>query len=129
MAVMCGGQLVEPPMAEFTTMAFSNAFLVRMRAGVKSSRTIPTMRRPVSYAILPRSPYGAGIAAQPGSDIPRASASEFIESAVPMVLQCPALSVDAQVLSINWPTLISPAASRRRASHSVMPDPDSLPSQ
>ena len=30
------------------------------------------------------------MAAQPGSDMPSASASEFIDSAVPMVLQCPA---------------------------------------
>ena len=50
---------------------------------------MPTMRLPVSYAIQPRSRCGAGIAAQPGSDMPSASASEFIEVAVPMVLQCP----------------------------------------
>jgi hypothetical protein len=39
--------LVEPPMAEFTTMAFSKASRVMMSEGFRSSRTISTMRRPV----------------------------------------------------------------------------------
>ena len=34
---------------------------------------------------------GAGIAAQPGRDIPSASASEFMVEAVPMTMQCPIL--------------------------------------
>jgi len=46
-----------------------------------------TMRLPVSYAFSARSLCGAGIAALPGSDIPSASASEFIVDAVPIVLQ------------------------------------------
>ena len=41
------------------------------------------------------------MAAQPGSDMPRASASEFMDSAVPMVLQWPALGAEAQTISIN----------------------------
>jgi hypothetical protein len=41
------GALVEPPIAEFTTMAFSKAARVMMSDGFKSSRTISTARRPV----------------------------------------------------------------------------------
>ena len=46
---------VEPPIAELTTIAFSNAFLVITCDGVKSSFTNSTIRKPVLYAICPRS--------------------------------------------------------------------------
>src|SRR5262245_28695484 len=95
------GQLVDAAIAEATTMAFSNAALVMMVLGVMFSSTRSTAVRPVSYAICDRSRYGAGIAAQPGSDMPRASASEFIDSAVPMVLQWPALGADAATRFMN----------------------------
>ncbi len=42
------GALVEPPIAELTTMAFRNASRVRISEGFRSSCTIPTMRLPVS---------------------------------------------------------------------------------
>jgi hypothetical protein len=42
------GALVEPPIAELTTMAFRKASRVRMSDGFRSSATISTMRRPVS---------------------------------------------------------------------------------
>jgi hypothetical protein len=42
-------------MAELTAIAFSNAFRVMMSDGLRSSHTISTMRRPVSYAIWARS--------------------------------------------------------------------------
>ena len=41
------GALVEPPIAELTTMAFSKASRVMMSDGFRSSLTISTMRRPV----------------------------------------------------------------------------------
>lgn len=41
------GALVEPPMAELTTMAFSNASRVRIFDGFRSSWTMSTMRLPV----------------------------------------------------------------------------------
>ena len=72
-----------------------------MSEGRRFSFTIPTMRLPVSNAIQPRSRYGAGIAAQPGSDMPSASASEFIEVAVPMVLQWPTEGADDDTMSMN----------------------------
>ena len=42
------GALVEPPMAELTTIAFSKASRVMMSEGLRSSSTMATMRRPVS---------------------------------------------------------------------------------
>ena len=42
------GALVEPPIAELTTMQFSKALRVRMSDGFKSSQTMSTMRMPVS---------------------------------------------------------------------------------
>ena len=72
-----------------------------MSDGRRFSCTMPTMRLPVSYAIQPRSRYGAGIAAQPGSDMPSASASEFIDVAVPIVLQWPTDGADDDTISMN----------------------------
>src|SRR5882672_6699159 len=89
MALKWIGALVEPPIAELTTMTFSKASRVMTFDGRRSSHTIATMRLPLSYALTERSLCGAGIAALPGSDIPRASASEFMVEAVPMVLQWP----------------------------------------
>ena len=48
MALRWIGALVEPPIAELTTMAFSNALRVMMSDGFRSSITISTMRLPVS---------------------------------------------------------------------------------
>ena len=42
------GALVEPPMAELTTMTFSNASRVMILDGRRSSHTMSTMRFPVS---------------------------------------------------------------------------------
>ena len=42
------------------------------------------------------------MAAQPGSDMPRASARLFMESAVPMVLQWPTEAAEAATMSRNF---------------------------
>ena len=47
-AMMWIGALVEPPIAELTTIAFRNASRVRIFDGRRSSHTISTMRLPVS---------------------------------------------------------------------------------
>ncbi|MNL65136.1 hypothetical protein D3C87_1894280 [compost metagenome] len=47
MALIWMGALVEPPMAELTTMALRKFSLVRMSEGFKSSCTISTARLPV----------------------------------------------------------------------------------
>src|SRR3546814_3584132 len=76
------GALVDPPIAELTRIAFRNAARVMMSDGRRLVRTISTIRLPVSHAHSCRSRYGAGIAAEPGNDIPSASASEFLVVAV-----------------------------------------------
>src|SRR5690554_4146826 len=63
------------------------------------------------------------MAAQPGSDIPRASASEFMDSAVPMALQCPTEGAEAAILSMKVSVLISPVANCLRASQIIVPEP------
>ena len=55
MALRWIGALVEPPIAELTLMAFRNAARVMMSEGLRSSRTISTMRMPVRQAISCRS--------------------------------------------------------------------------
>ena len=100
-AIKCVVQLLEAPIALATMTAFSNAFFVIILEGVKSSWTIFTILDPVSKEICSLSRYGAGITAHPGKDIPNASATEFIEEAVPIVLQWPGLGADAAAISIN----------------------------
>ena len=47
MALRWIGALVEPPIAELMTMAFSKAARVMISDGFRSSQTISTMRLPV----------------------------------------------------------------------------------
>ena len=115
-------------MALATTMAFSTAARVSILLGRRFSRTISTARRPVANAICARSRNGAGMAAQPGNDIPSASASEFIVSAVPMVLQWPADGADAAAIAINSSSSIVPAARNCRPRQMTMPEPARSPS-
>src|ERR1043166_8564372 len=63
------------------------------------------------------------MAAQPGSDMPSASASEFIVEAVPMVLQCPGDGAEEATSSTNSSYLISPVANICRAFHTMVPEP------
>jgi hypothetical protein len=79
------GALVDPPMAELTTMAFSKAFRVMMSDGFRSSYHADDALAVVGH--LAALAMGAGMAAEPGNCMPSASASEFIVVAVPMVLQ------------------------------------------
>ena len=88
MALRWIGALVEPPMAELTT----NRVVERLaRQDVRRLQILPDhlddALAGVDRRICPRSRYGAGIAAEPGNDMPSASVSEFIVVAVPMVLQ------------------------------------------
>src|SRR6478735_10040526 len=95
------GALVEPPIAELTRIALWNASLVSTSEGLRSSCTISTMRLPVRYDTSCRSRYGAGIAAEPGSDMPSASARLFIVEAVPIVLQYPVDGADEATRRMN----------------------------
>ena len=125
MAMMCTCALLLPPATLTSDSAFKKLSRVRMREGRRSSYAISTMRRPVSYAICPRSRYGAGMAAQPGNDRPSASATAFMVEAVPMVLQCPAEGALLQARCKNSSSSISPAASWRRLRQITVPEPTS----
>ena len=81
--------LVEQPIAIATVMALSNASRVRIFAGVRSSQTISTMRRPDSAAMRMWLASAAGIDEAPGSVMPSASAIAIMVAAVPMVMQVP----------------------------------------
>src|SRR5262249_54466382 len=89
MALMWIGALLEPPIAEQATMAFSNASRGRMAEGLRFSCTISTPRPPGPAAICARLREGGGMAAQPGSERPTAAGRGFMVEAVPMVLQWP----------------------------------------
>ena len=67
------------------------------------------------------------MAAQPGKDKPRASATAFIVEAVPMVLQWPAEGALLQARCRNSSSSISPAASWRRLRQMTVPEPTSSP--
>ncbi len=81
--------MVLPPMAACTMMAFSKASRVRILDGVRSSATIPTIRAPALFAILPSSKLEAGMRALAGRAIPRASAITTLVFAVPRKAQVP----------------------------------------
>src|SRR3954464_15767286 len=68
------------------------------------------------------------MAAQPGNESPSASATAFMVEAVPMVLQSPAEGAEAMGASKNSASSISPAASRRRLFHTMVPAPTNSPS-
>src|SRR5690606_11958663 len=84
-------KLVEPPTAALVTIAFSNAFLVKILDMVKSSFTISTIRRPDNCCITFLRESAAGMDEKPGSVKPNASHMVPMVEAVPIVLQCPIL--------------------------------------
>ena len=61
-----------------------------MRSGVSPSPARATARAPVSRAMRKRSASTAGIAAPPGSIMPRASVTQAMVLAVPITMQVPA---------------------------------------
>ena len=90
-ATRCTIALVEPPIAMSARIALSNARAARISDGRgPPACASSTARRPESSASARRRESGAGIAAPPGSVMPRASAIAAIVDAVPMTMQWPA---------------------------------------
>ncbi len=83
-ASRCSTALVEPPSAMMTAIAFSNASLVMIWRGRRSSASRCITARPDSYAKSSRRRSTAGGDAEPGSDMPIASAIDAIVFAVNM---------------------------------------------
>src|SRR3954452_18208306 len=73
--------------------------------------------------MAPRSLWGAGMAAPPGSIMPSASVREFMVVAVPMVLQKPGEGAEEATSSTYSSWLILPAASSFLACHLMVPEP------
>src|SRR5579863_6612429 len=68
------------------------------------------------------------MAAELGSDIPSASAREFMGVAVPMVLQKPVDGVEATTMRIKPIRSMRPVANNWRAFHMMVPEPTRSPS-
>ena len=83
--------LVEPPSDISSRKAFSTEAVVMTWSGVIGWRARRTAALPVSSAATRRCESTAGIAAVPGSDMPRASVMQAMVLAVPITAQVPAV--------------------------------------
>ncbi len=104
--------LVEPPIAMWTRMALSKAAGVRMRAGVRSSQTMSTMRRPDAAHMRVWLESTAGIEEAPGRARPSASVIAIMVAAVPITMQVPneremPPSISSQSFSVMLPARFS----------------------
>ena len=126
-ASRCTTALVEPPIAPLTMIAFSQASLVTIFDIRRSSRTISTMRRPVSRASTLRRESTAGIAALVGSAMPSASTIDAIVDAVPIVMQWPAERDMHDSTSAMSDSCISPVFSIAVNFQTCVPEPMSSP--
>ena len=122
-ASKCTTAFVEPPIAMSVRMAFSNASRVRIRDGVRSSRTISTIRLPLASASWYRRESTAGMAAPPGIIMPRASAIDAMVEAVPITVQCPALRDMQPSTSAHCSSPIRPARRSSKSLRPSVPDP------
>ena len=84
--------LVDPPIASSTRSAFSIDFSVMICEGRIGCFANSTARRPLASAARSRSACTAGMAAVPGSAMPRASAIDAMVEAVPITAQEPAVA-------------------------------------
>ena len=120
MASRCSTALVEPPKAMTTAMAFSNASLVRICRAVMPWRSISTTAIPLRRAKPSRRRSTAGGAADPGSDMPSASAAEAIVLAVYMPPQAPSPGQMAFSISVTCSRVIRPRTQAPTASKASM---------
>ena len=119
--------LVEPPIAMWTRIALSKEAGERIRAGVRSSHTISTMRRPAAAHIRGWFESTAGIEDAPGSARPSASAIAIMVAAVPITMQVPKerempLSISAQSSSVMRTARLS-----SQYFHASEPEPSVVP--
>src|SRR3982750_907682 len=121
--------LVDPPSAIAAVTEFSNAAVVMICRGVKSSHTISTLRRPHATAIRACAESAAGIDDAPGSVIPNAPPAAAIVDAVPLALQVP--NDRAMPSSISRQLHSSSVPARRSAQYfqTSLPDPRNWPRQ
>ena len=103
-----------------TAMAFSNASLVRIWRAVMPRRSSSTAAMPLLRAKPSRRRSTAGGAAEPGSDMPRASAALAMVLAVYMPPQAPSPGQIACSTSVTCSRVIRPARQAPTASNASM---------
>ena len=124
MASRCSTALVEPPSAEVTAIAFSNASLVMIIRGVMPRRIMFTTASPARRASSSRRLSIAGGEAVPGSDMPIASAIELIVLAVNMPPQAPSPGQALRSISPSSSSVIVPIAHAPTASNTLVMSSD-----
>ena len=112
----CNVVLVEPPSAMSSAMAFSNASLVKICDGLRSSLTSFMICLPVALANRSLNALFARDVAQYGSDNPRASVMHDIVLAVNIPLHEPHPGHAFSSISYSSPWVIFPAATCPSAS-------------
>ena len=120
MASRCRTPLVEPPSAITSVIAFSNAGLVMIWRAVMPCLSRFTTASPERWANTSRRRSTAGGAAEPGSDMPRASATEAIVLAVYMPPHAPSPGQIARSIRSTSSRLILPARQAPTASNASM---------
>jgi O-succinylhomoserine sulfhydrylase len=105
-----------------TTAALRQAASVTILAGVRSSQTISTMRRPQAEPMRLWLESTAGIDEAPGRHSPIASAIAVIVEAVPMVMQVPAERAMPPCTPSHSSSVMLPA--RRSSQYFQASDPD-----
>ncbi len=120
MASRCSTALVDPPNAITTAIAFSNASLERIWRAVMPRRSSSTTASPEACANASRRRSADGGAAEPGSDMPSASAADAIVFAVYMPPHAPSPGQIARSMRPTSSSLISPRAHAPTASNASM---------
>ena len=105
-------------------MDAENGWFVRVNH-ITDYGTDPNLERMTIHPVEPL--LFLNIEAQPGSDMPSASAMLFIESAVPMVLQVPEERLIEASASRNSSCVISPAFTISENFHRCVPEPTRSP--
>ncbi len=126
-ASRCTAKLVEPPIAELTTTAFSSARLVTTSDSRTFSRTSSTARMPDRWARARRRESTAGSAAMPGRVSPSDSAQQAMVEAVPMVLQWPAERDMHASVARNSSADMAPVRRASANRHTSVPEPSWRP--
>ena len=119
-ASRCSTAFVDPPSAEVTAIAFSNASLVMIWRGVIPRRNMLTTASPARRASPSRRASIAGGDAVPGRLKPIASAIELIVLAVNMPPHAPSPGHALRSISSSSSSLIVPAAHAPTASNTLV---------
>ena len=120
MAIRCSTAFVDPASAMTTVMAFSKASLVMIGARLRRHRRDVPPPRPIARAYASRRESGAGGAADPGNDMPSASAADAIVLAVYMPPQAPSPGQIARSIAATSSVVIFPARHAPTASNASM---------